>query len=67
MFTYSWCVRLYDSSRRDDTFAALTKDICAPNCLLFGIPKGIRTLNFVYHMLQLHQGKRITVLVVAII
>ena len=44
-----------------------TEESCAPNCLLCGGPKGIRTLNLVYYFLQLHQGKRMTILVIAII
>jgi len=33
-----------------------TEESCAPNCLLCRGPKGIRTLNLVYYLLQLNQG-----------
>lgn len=63
MFTRGWHVSRTIAQGATTHF---TKESCAPNCLLCGGPKGTRTLNLVYYLLQLQQGKRITVLVIAI-
>jgi len=64
MFTHGWRLWPCDSSRRDDTFHG--RGLCA-KLVLCGGPKGIRTLNLVYYLLQLHKGKRIKILVIEVI